>query len=133
MRTHEQVVADVEKRFNELKEEKRLHDIEMAKPKYTKPCETCRYAVRPNKYSSMLSCTNPLVKGLGEDVQLKSSSSVSIRGTKKLVICKGATYYTHTARMGGHKELRELNDEQALWEPRLTRFQKFINLFNKGE
>jgi hypothetical protein len=110
MRTHEQVVADVERRFNELKEEKRLHEEEMAKPQYTKPCKTCLH------YTPNGSCKNPLM--LPIDGSRRNGWSLYY-WPEKLQLCKGPLFKD--------------DPEQALWEPKPpTFFQKFINIF-KGE
>lgn len=68
MRTQEQIIADCEKRFDELKAEKQRRDND---PAIQRPCETCRWFSNIGddgfdwsaSYKHHWTCTEPLVKG----------------------------------------------------------------------
>lgn len=127
MRTHEQVVADVEQRFKELKEEKRKHDEEMAKPKYTKPCKTCKYFV--DGYEHRKACSNPLIRGIKDPItfqECRDYPSLNSAKSENLAVCLGVE---RRDRLG---TIIAFGYEQALWEPRLKWWQKIINRV-KGE
>ena len=67
MRTREQIIADCEKRFEELQREAEA-------PARQRPCKTCRfYSTRGDDgyrwgegYPEYHTCTEPLVQGFGE-------------------------------------------------------------------
>lgn len=105
MRTHEQIVADCEARFEELQREKERRDND---PLIQRPCKTCRWSIKTR-------CKEPLVKGFDNytppnvDWQLKLGTLSNNWPTVKLC-----------------------GLEKALWQPvpkPLTRWQKFMSLF----
>lgn len=65
MRTREQIVADCEKRFAELRAEKERRDND---PRLRTPCASCRFAtMTANAHLIDWYCHEPLVVGFGKE------------------------------------------------------------------
>jgi hypothetical protein len=110
MRTREQIVADCEKRFEELRAEKERRDGD---PRHIHPCATCRWA--KGDYKPEL-CTEPLVKGFGEPHAFRQYA-ISAEEYMR-------TWQDGEGRIWNFPKL--CGPEKALWQPKPTWWQRII-------
>lgn len=118
MRTREQIIADCEKRFEELRAEKeRRH----ADPLVQRPCHTCAHALRMGKSLPEWTCCEPLVKGFGDAPMVGTWRTTAfdygrlVQHTEKVAGCE--TYWRFPMPCG---------PEKALWQPKPPLCQRII-------
>ncbi len=121
MRTREQIIADCEKRYEELRAEKERQDSD---PIIQRGCRSCRFCSRKGWELPEWFCNEPLVKGLGDRVTVGSWMVTEFNyGRGK----------HHTERRPG-KLPSEIHwrfpmpcgPEKALWQPKPTLCQRII-------
>jgi hypothetical protein len=114
-RTPEEIRAQLEARYAEMEAEAARRD---ADPMLLHPCKTCRFmAMRWPSSRAGWYCTNPLVTGFatGENEQIAVWDSAPPGDWH-------ASYRPKAAICG---------PEKALWAPKPTRWQRFINMLER--
>lgn len=113
MRTREQIIADCERRFAELQEEAERRKVDL---RLTHPCETCRW----QKYQR---CEEPLVKAFGKGHRLIPYMP-SVEERKSLWRDDKGLGWDFPTLCG---------PEKALWQPKLTIWQRIWQFLTGGE
>ena len=112
MRTREQIIADCEKRFNEMRKGKETRESD---PRFTHTCDNCRFCSGSSDFLwEARYCGEPLVRGFEPPHVLRHE------------LYKPRTGWRDD--QGRHWDFPHLcGPEKALWQPKLTLWQRFIN------
>lgn len=105
MRTQEQIVADCEKRFEEIQAEVQRREEDR---RHTHSCTTCRFAKWDGSSLEYWTCSEPLVVGLEDPYKTVNWSSPFHHGKWQGPGKTGEVYWDFPPLCG---------PEKALWQP----------------
>lgn len=118
MRSREQIIEDCSKELDRLRQQAELRETD---PRYTHPCTSCRFYVGTDGVFDHKSrqCHEPLVKGFRLPHFMYHSLKGPWRGWED---DQGQTWAFPTL----------CGKEKALWQPRLSLWQKIVKLLTEG-